>query len=74
MSSRTAELRRRLRGTSGRGRRLRGLAALLAPYRGRVALMLLSLVVGTAASLAPAPLANAGDRRRHPRSTASASR
>ena len=56
MSSRTAELRRRLRGTSGRGRRLRGLAALLAPYRGRVALMVLSLVLGTAASLAPAPL------------------
>ena len=56
MSSRTAELRRRLRGTSGRGRRLRGLAALLAPYRRRVALMLLSLVLGTAASLAPAPL------------------
>jgi len=56
VSSRTAELRRRLRGTSGRGRRLRGLAALLAPYRRRVALMLLSLVLGTAASLAPAPL------------------
>ena len=56
MSSRTAELRRRLRGTSGRGRRLRGLAALLAPYRGRVALMVLSLILGTAASLAPAPL------------------
>jgi ABC-type multidrug transport system fused ATPase/permease subunit len=56
MSSRTVELRRRLRGTSGRGRRLRGLAALLAPYRGRVVLMLLSLVLGTAASLAPAPL------------------
>ena len=56
MSSRTTELRRRLRGTSGRGRRLRGLAALLAPYRGRVALMVLSLVLGTAASLAPAPL------------------
>jgi ABC-type multidrug transport system fused ATPase/permease subunit len=56
MTSRTAELRRRLRGTSGRGRRLRGLAALLAPYRGRVVLMVLSLVLGTAASLAPAPL------------------
>jgi ATP-binding cassette subfamily B protein len=57
VSSRTADLRRRLRGTRGRGRRLRGLAALLAPYRGRVLAMLLSLVVGTAASLAPAPLA-----------------
>jgi ATP-binding cassette subfamily B protein len=55
--SRTAELRRRLRGNRGRGRRLRGLAALLAPYRPRVALMLLSLIVGTAASLAPALLA-----------------
>jgi len=55
--SRIAELRRRLRGTSGRGRRLRGLGALLAPYRGRVVLMIVSLIVGTAASLAPAPLA-----------------
>ena len=56
-TSRAAELRRRLRGTSGRGRRLRGLAALLAPYRLRVVAMLVSLVVGTAASLAPALLA-----------------
>jgi len=52
-----AELRRRLRGTRGRGRRLRGLTALLRPYRRRVALMLVSLVLGTAALLAPAPLA-----------------
>ena len=57
MRPRLAELRRRLRGTRGRGRRLRGLAALLAPYRGRVVLMLASLVLGTAALLAPAPLA-----------------
>jgi ATP-binding cassette subfamily B protein len=57
--SRAAELRRRLRGSAGRGRRLRGLAALLRPYRGRVIIMILSLVVGTAASLAPAPLAAA---------------
>ena len=56
-ATRTSELRCRLRGTSGRGRRLRGLAALLAPYRGRVVLMIASLVIGTAASLAPAPLA-----------------
>jgi ATP-binding cassette subfamily B protein len=56
-ATRISELRRRLRGTSGRGRRLRGLAALLAPYRGRVVLMIASLVIGTAASLAPAPLA-----------------
>jgi ABC-type multidrug transport system fused ATPase/permease subunit len=59
MRARLLELRRRLRGTSGRGRRLRGLAALIRPYRGRAALMLLSLVIGTAASLAPAPLAAA---------------
>jgi ATP-binding cassette subfamily B protein len=37
-------------------RRLRGLAALLAPYRLRVTAMVLALVTGTAASLAPAPL------------------
>ncbi|HEY7965621.1 MAG TPA: ABC transporter ATP-binding protein [Solirubrobacteraceae bacterium] len=52
-----ADVRRRLRGTSGRGRRLRGLARLLRPYRGRVVLMVGSLVIGTAATLAPAPLA-----------------
>jgi ATP-binding cassette subfamily B protein len=57
MKPRLAELRRRLRGTRGRGRRLRGLAALLAPYRGRVVLMLGSLIIGTAALLAPAVLA-----------------
>jgi ABC-type multidrug transport system fused ATPase/permease subunit len=46
-----------LRGTSGRGRKLRGLIVLLAPYRLRVAAMFGALIVGTAASLAPAPLA-----------------
>jgi ATP-binding cassette subfamily B protein len=51
------ELRRRLRQTQGRGRKLRGLAVLLAPYRWRVAAMSISLVVATAAALAPAPLA-----------------
>jgi len=51
------DIRRRLRGTSGRGRRLRGLLGLLRPYRLRVAAMFVSLVVGTAAALAPAPLA-----------------
>jgi ATP-binding cassette subfamily B protein len=56
---RLAELRRRLKGTSGRGRKLRGLIALLAPYRWRVAGMFVALVLGTAASLAPAPLATA---------------
>ncbi len=57
MRARAAELRRRVRGTRGRGRRLRGLASLLRPYRRRVVLMLASLLIGTAASLAPAPLA-----------------
>jgi ABC-type multidrug transport system fused ATPase/permease subunit len=55
--SRVSEIRRRLRGTSGRGRRLRGLVALLRPYRLRVIAMAFALVAGTAASLAPAPLA-----------------
>ncbi|MFL5846863.1 MAG: ABC transporter ATP-binding protein [Solirubrobacteraceae bacterium] len=55
--SRLADVRRRLRGTSGRGRKLRGLLVLLRPYRWRVAAMFVALVLGTAASLAPAPLA-----------------
>jgi ATP-binding cassette subfamily B protein len=50
-------VRERLRQTSGRGRKLRGLAELIAPYRWRFAAMLLSLVVATATALAPAPLA-----------------
>jgi ABC-type multidrug transport system fused ATPase/permease subunit len=45
------------RGT--RGRNLRGLLALLRPYRMRAAAMLLALIVGTAASLAPPLLARA---------------
>jgi ABC-type multidrug transport system fused ATPase/permease subunit len=53
----TWEIRRRLRGTSGRGRRLKGLVALLGPYRSRVIAMFVALIAGTAASLAPAPLA-----------------
>jgi ABC-type multidrug transport system fused ATPase/permease subunit len=56
-ATRRDDLRRRLRGTGGRGRKLRGLVVLLAPYRVRAILMLLALVAGTAASLAPAPLA-----------------
>jgi ABC-type multidrug transport system fused ATPase/permease subunit len=56
-AARLADLRRRLRQTSGRGRKLRGLLVLLRPYRGRVILMFLSLVLATAAALAPAPLA-----------------
>jgi ABC-type multidrug transport system fused ATPase/permease subunit len=56
-ADRLADLRRRLRQTSGRGRKLRGLLVLLRPYRGRVALMVLGLLLATGAALAPAPLA-----------------
>jgi ATP-binding cassette, subfamily B, bacterial len=55
--SRMADIRRRLRQTSGRRRKLRGLAELLSPYRWRVVAMFVSLVAATAAALAPAPLA-----------------
>jgi len=51
------ELRRRLRATGGRRRKLRGLVELVRPYRGRTALMFVAMLAGTAASLAPAPLA-----------------
>jgi ATP-binding cassette, subfamily B, bacterial len=54
---RLAELRRRLRQTGGRGRKVRGLVELLRPYRGRVALMFLTLILATGAALAPIPLA-----------------
>jgi ATP-binding cassette subfamily B protein len=56
--SRLEDIRRRLRGTSGRGRKVAGLAVLLRPYRGRVVAASVALVAGTAASLAPAPLAS----------------
>jgi ABC-type multidrug transport system fused ATPase/permease subunit len=56
-ATRVIELRRRLKETGGRGRKLRGLAELLAPYRWRVAAMFTALVLATAAALAPAPLA-----------------
>ncbi len=52
-----SELRRRFRETGGHGRKLRGLAQILAPYRWRVLAMFTSLVLATAAALAPAPLA-----------------
>jgi ATP-binding cassette subfamily B protein len=55
--SRRDDLRRRLRATGGRRRKVRGLMELLRPYRGRTALMFIALILGTAASLAPAPLA-----------------
>ena len=42
-----------------RGRNLRGLLALLRPYRARTAVMFAALIVGTAASLAPPLLAKA---------------
>ena len=51
------DLRRRLRETGGRGRKLRGLGTLLAPYRWRVVAMFIALVLATIAALAPAPLA-----------------
>ena len=48
---------RRLRGEDQRARKLRGVLALLRPYRGRVVLMLVALLVATAAALAPPYLA-----------------
>jgi ABC-type multidrug transport system fused ATPase/permease subunit len=56
-TTRRDDLIRRWRSTSGRGRKLRGLAALLQPYRGKVALMFVSLILATGAALAPPPLA-----------------
>jgi ABC-type multidrug transport system fused ATPase/permease subunit len=55
--TRRDEIVRRWRATGGRGRKLRGLLVLLRPYRGRTALMFVTLVLGTAAALAPPPLA-----------------
>ncbi len=52
-----AEIVERWRATSGRGRKLRGLLILLRPYRRRTLLMLGALLLGTAAALAPPPLA-----------------
>ncbi len=51
------DIRRRLGETGGRGRKIRGLVELLSPYRWRVLAMFVALVLATAASLAPAPLA-----------------
>jgi ATP-binding cassette subfamily B protein len=56
-SRRIAGVRRRWHETRGRGRKLRGLAELLAPYRWRVVAMFIALLVATATALAPAPLA-----------------
>ena len=66
--SRLEDLRRRLRQTGGRGRKVRGLIELLSPYRWRVLAMFVSLVAATGAALAPAPLAKLaidGGIRRH---------
>jgi ABC-type multidrug transport system fused ATPase/permease subunit len=52
-----AEIVRRWRATGGRGRKVRGLFVLLRPYRGRTVMMFAALVIGTAAALAPPPLA-----------------
>jgi ATP-binding cassette subfamily B protein len=57
VTSRRDEIVRRWRATGGRGRKLRGLLVLLRPYRTRTALMFVSLILGTAAALAPPPLA-----------------
>jgi ATP-binding cassette subfamily B protein len=54
---RASEIRRRLQESGGRGRKLRGLAVILAPYKWRVSAMFVSLLVATGAALAPAPLA-----------------
>jgi ATP-binding cassette, subfamily B, bacterial len=55
--SEASDLRRRIRETSGRGRKVRGMLEMLRPYRGRAILALVSMVAATAAALAPAPLA-----------------
>ena len=55
--ARLEEFRRRLRATSGRRRKLRGLIELLRPYRGRVIMAFVALLCSTAATLAPPPLA-----------------
>jgi ABC-type multidrug transport system fused ATPase/permease subunit len=57
LSARYTELRRRLRQSGGRGRKVRGLITLLAPYRWRVVAMFVALLVATITALAPAPLA-----------------
>jgi len=55
--SRAGSLWAIMRGERGRTRKLRQLVALLHPYRGRVALMFVALLIATAAALAPPYLA-----------------
>ena len=57
MSDRLRSLWRIVRGEDRRARKLRGLLELLRPYRGRVIVMFLALLVAVAASLAPPYLA-----------------
>ncbi|MGZ8666687.1 MAG: ABC transporter ATP-binding protein [Solirubrobacterales bacterium] len=52
-----AALWRLLRGDDQRGRKVRWMVGLLRPYRGRVALMFVALLIGTGAGLAPPYLA-----------------
>ncbi len=63
--SRRDDLRRRLRETGGRGRKLRGIVELLRPYRTRTALMFVALVIGTAAVAGARAAGQAGDRPGH---------
>lgn len=51
------DLWRLIRGEDQRGRKVRWLLGLLKPYRGRVALMMVALVIATGAALAPPFLA-----------------
>ena len=48
---------RTIRGEDGRGRKVRWMLGLLRPYRMRVVLMMIALVIATAAALAPPLLA-----------------
>ena len=57
MRARLRSLWRVLRGEDQRARKLKGLLELLRPYRGRIVLMLVALVLATAAALVPPYLA-----------------
>jgi ABC-type multidrug transport system fused ATPase/permease subunit len=51
-----ADVRRRRAASRGRGRRIRNLFGMLRPYRGRLVLLGIALLLSTGAMLAPAPL------------------
>ena len=51
------DIRRRIRESGGRGRKVRALLEMLRPYRGRAIMAVVAMTAATAASLAPAPLA-----------------